>query len=224
MKWFDKEFIAFFEALEENNNRDWFDANRKRYEAHVREPWKAFVAACIEMMAAWDVAFDNGLAPKDVTFRINRDTRFSADKTPYKTAVGAGISPDGRKGTIPGLYLEASARGLVIGGGAYWVNREDLFFLREKMGKEADRWKGLVEDSDFTSRYGQILGDKNKRLDKELIEAAATNPDIYLKQFYYMSTLPAPVLFREDLFEIVKTHARAAEPLRQFLRDGLASG
>lgn len=221
MKWFDQEFLSFFEELEVNNNRDWFDANRHRYESSVREPWKFFVAACIEMMSDWDPAFGAGLQPKDVIFRINRDIRFSKDKTPYKTQVSAGISPDGRKGTLPGLYLEASHRGVTIGGGAYWVEKEDLFYLREKIGKEHNRWLGLIEDEAFKQRYGQVLGERNKRLDKTLQPLAEGNPDMYLKQFYYMGTLPATVLLREDLLEIVRGHARAAEPLRQFLRDGL---
>ena len=221
MKWFDPSFLSFFSELETNNNRDWFDANRHIYESQVREPWKSFVAACIEMMADWDPAFADGLQPKDVIFRINRDTRFAKDKSPYKTQVSAGISPGGKKGSAPGLYLEASHRGLTIGGGAYWVEKEDLFFLREKIGKEQNRWKGLVEDEEFTSRFGQIQGERNKRIDKALQPFAEQNQDIFLKQFYYMGRLPASVLLRGDLLEQVRRHARVAEPLRQFLRDGM---
>jgi uncharacterized protein (TIGR02453 family) len=223
MKWFDQEFLTFFAELEANNNKDWFDENRQRYEAHVREPWKLFVTACIEMMADWDAAFANGVQAKDVIFRINRDIRFSKDKTPYKTQVSAGISPDGRKGTLPGLYLEASHRGVTVGGGAYWVEKEDLYYLREKIGKEHNRWAGLIEDPEFKQRYGQVLGERNKRIDKSLQMLASDNPDMYLKQFYYMGTLPSSVLLREDLLDLVRSHARVAEPLRQFLRDGLRS-
>lgn len=223
MKWFDEEFLRFFEALEQNNNRGWFDENRHRYEAHVREPWKAFVSACIEMMADWDPAFAENLQPKDVIFRINRDIRFSKDKTPYKTQVSAAIGPGGRKGTSPGLYLQASHKGLVVGGGAYMIEKEDLFFLREKIGNEASRWRGLVENPDFLKRYGRVLGERNKRIDKELMPLAEANPDLFLKQFYYMSSLKPQVLLRSDLMETVTSWARTAEPLRQFLRDGLTS-
>ncbi|HNR54889.1 MAG TPA: DUF2461 family protein, partial [Flavobacteriales bacterium] len=82
MAWFTNDFNDFFKDLAKNNNKEWFDANRKRYEASVKEPFTAFVAEAIKRIGKHDKAVR--IEPKEAIFRINRDIRFSKDKTPYK--------------------------------------------------------------------------------------------------------------------------------------------
>jgi uncharacterized protein (TIGR02453 family) len=105
----------FYEELAENNSRDWFQENRDRYETEVRAPLEYLLD---------DLAAEFGEAK---VFRPNRDVRFSKDKSPYKTNAAAVISGDGDERS---LYVQISADGLMVGGGAYWLGGEPLERLR----------------------------------------------------------------------------------------------
>ncbi len=118
MIYFTQDYLDFFKNLAANNHKQWFDENRKTYETVVREPFKLFIADVIKSVQE----IDNGVAlePKNAIFRINRDVRFSKDKTPYKLFNSAIISKNGRKDkTYPGLYLELNPERLAIFGGVY---------------------------------------------------------------------------------------------------------
>ena len=115
--YFSKDFLDFFKELAANNNKDWFDANRKRYDKSVKEPFKAFVADLISESQKIDPSID--IEAKDAIFRINRDIRFSKDKTPYKLDRSAIISAAGRKDhSIPGFYIALGPDKTYLGGGA----------------------------------------------------------------------------------------------------------
>ena len=105
----------FYEDLADNNSRDWFQANRDRYEAEVRAPLEYLLD---------DLAGEFG---EGKVFRPNRDVRFSKDKSPYKTNAAAVISDEGDRRS---LYVQISAEGLLVGGGAYWLGGEPLERLR----------------------------------------------------------------------------------------------
>ena len=147
-----------------------------------------------------------------------------ADKTPYKTHASANIAPGGKKSGDPGLYVHADAHHLRIGGGAYWVEKDDLYVLRERMAANPQAFNDLIADTTFTSHYGTVLGERNVRLPKEFQSAAEVCPHIHNKQFYFMAELPANTLLREDLLDIVMAHFEAAAPLRSYLREGLRAG
>ena len=97
MAYFDKRFYQFFEGLAMDNSKAYFDAHRKVYEQAVREPFKELVGDMI--MRVREHEPEIAIEPKDAIFRINRDIRFTKDKTPYKTHVGAHISRGGRTRT-----------------------------------------------------------------------------------------------------------------------------
>ena len=161
---------------------------------------------------------------KQCVFRIHRDTRFSKDKTPYKTHASANIAPGGKKSGDPGLYVHADAHHLRIGGGAYWVEKDDLYVLRERMATNPQEFNALLDAPEFKDHYGSLLGERNVRLPKEFQAAAESCPHILNKQFYYMAELPASHLLREDLVDRVMAHFDAAAPLRAYLRAGLQAG
>ena len=95
MAYFTKDFIDFFKELAANNKKEWFDFNRKRYEKSVKQPFAEFVQEMIDRIRADDPKVD--ISTKDAIFRINRDVRFSKDKTPYKTHMAAIVSARGKK-------------------------------------------------------------------------------------------------------------------------------
>jgi uncharacterized protein (TIGR02453 family) len=223
MAHFNADFHAFFAGLEAHNDREWYADHKAQYEQHVRDPFKTFVTQVIEACAAREPEFD-GVEAKHCVFRIHRDTRFSKDKTPYKTHCSANIAAGGKKSGDPGLYVHADAHTVRIGGGAYWVEKDDLYVLRERIANHPQTFNDLMAESAFVSHYGTVLGERNVRLPKEFQSAAQVCPHILNKQFYYMAELPADTLLRDDLLDIVMAHFEAAAPLRSFLREGLRAG
>jgi len=223
MAHFNADFHAFFAGLEAHNDREWYADHKTHYEQHVRNPFKAFITQVIEACAAREPEFD-GVEAKHCIFRIHRDTRFSKDKTPYKTHCSANIAAGGKKSGDPGLYVHADAHAVRIGGGAYWVEKDDLYVLRERIANHPQTFNDLMAESAFVSHYGTVLGERNVRLPKEFQSAAQVCPHILNKQFYYMAELPADTLLRDDLLDIVMAHFEAAAPLRSFLREGLRAG
>ena len=110
----------YLKDLSKNNNREWFHANKKAYEKDLKKPFQNLVQQLIDTFQRHDP--DIQIQPKEAIFRINRDIRFSKDKTPYKTHVSAIISPKGRKGKeYPGFYFHFEAGRLMMGGGAYFL-------------------------------------------------------------------------------------------------------
>ncbi len=212
--------FTFLEELAAHNEREWFKANKSRYERSVRDPWKAFVTAAIERLSSIHPDFSDVQA-KDCIFRIHRDTRFSKDKTPYKLNVAAGISAGGKTSSEPGVYLQASPSGWLIGGGAYWLSPQELVAVRTRIVAHPDAWQAARQHPDFVAHFGDLLGERNKRLPKEFQSAAENQPDVYLKQFYYMSERPVADLIGAHSLDVLEEVARAAEPIRLFLREAL---
>ena len=223
MSHFEPSALKFLADLAAHNDRDWFADHRKTYEQQVRDPFKSFVADVISACAEREPAFAE-VAPKHCIFRINRDTRFSKDKQPYKTHLSAGISPGGKKSGDPGLYIHFDAERLVIGGGAYCVEKDDLYVLREHIAAQPERFNDLLADPSFSSKYGALQGARNVRIPKEFREAAEICPHILNKQFFYMAELPVKHVVSNSLLEKVMEHFDAAAEVRQFLRAGLQAG
>src|SRR5690349_13436306 len=117
--------IEFFRELELNNNREWFEKNKKRYESSVKKPMEALAEQLIDAMRALDPEIT--MTPKQALFRIHRDIRFSKDKTPYKNHSGLSISKKGRAdfGT-PGIYLHVAPRNFGIASGYYHLEPDKL--------------------------------------------------------------------------------------------------
>jgi uncharacterized protein (TIGR02453 family) len=223
MSHFEPAALEFLADLAAHNDRDWFSEHRKTYEQKVRDPFKAFVSDVIAACAEREPAFAD-LEPKHCIFRINRDTRFSKDKQPYKTHLSAGISPGGKKSGDPGLYVHFDAGRLVVGGGAYWVEKDDLYVLREHIAAQPERFNELLAKPTFKSKYGALQGERNVRLPKEFRAAAEVCPHILNKQFFYMAELPVQHVVSPSLVQKVMEHFDAAAEVRQFLRAGLQAG
>jgi uncharacterized protein (TIGR02453 family) len=170
MSHFTPAFFKFFEKLEKNNNKEWFDANRDIYETEVKAPFKKFVTHILNELAKDqpDILKD---ASKSI-FRINRDIRFSKDKSPYKNHVGAVFSRSGTKDSRPGYYLHLGAKEIFIGGGMYEVDKEKLEKVRQEIFYNPDVFKKIITEKSFKTYYGTVQGEKNKVLTPEYKEFA----------------------------------------------------
>ena len=222
MTYFNPDFLDFFKELAGNNNKDWFDENRKRYEKEVKDPFKAFVSDAIQTIAKMNPEIQ--VEPKDCIFRINRDIRFSKDKTPYKTYVSAVISKGGKKDrTNPGLYMELTPEHFRIYSGMYVLDKEDLLATREYIVENQKEFEKLISDKKFANTFGEIHGSKNKILPKHLKQHGEDIPLLYNKNWYYFASYDPKTILKDDLMKMIKDHYQIAKPLGDFFTKAIRS-
>ncbi len=200
MNYFSPDFLDFFKELAANNHKDWFDVNRKRYEANVKKAFEVFVTDLIEAIQKHDKKIE--ITYKEAIFRINRDIRFSKNKEPYKLNRSAIISPKGRKDkAFPGLYLEMGPEHFRIYGGVYQPDKEQLYAIRETIVSNPKAFNKLVNDKKFLATFGEIRGEKNKVIPKEFKEEGAETPLVFNKQFYWFTQFEPELIESESLLE-----------------------
>lgn len=199
-----------------NNNKDWFDANRARYESMVKKPFERFTEEMVKRVAALDPKVR--IEPKEAIFRINRDVRFSKDKTPYKLNRSAIISAAGKKDHgIPGIYFELGPENVRIYGGAYMPGKDELQRIRTHIAANLAKFRHLREDPAFVQHFLHVQGERNKRLPPEFVQAAVKEPLLFNKQFYYGAELPSKTVASAELPDILMAHYRAMAPMNKFL-------
>jgi uncharacterized protein (TIGR02453 family) len=219
---FNRKFLDFFRKLSQNNNKVWFDKNRSTYETEVKAPFKELVNEMILRINQEDPDLD--IEAKDAIFRINRDIRFSKDKTPYKTNVSANIARGGRKShNVPGFYIHFGFDSAVIAGGVHAPDKEGLYKIRAKIAKSPDEFSRLLEDPDFKESFGTILGEKNKRIPKEFESSAASQPLIANKQFFYWAELEPEFVIKPNLPDLLMEYFHAGKGVSDFLNEALNS-
>ncbi len=221
MAYFDNDFLDFFEGLSNNNNKDWFHNNKKIYEQKIKKPFYQLINDVIETIQTnYDKDLD--LEVKNAVFRINRDIRFSKDKTPYKTHVAAVVSRGGRKDLLyPGLYIHLGLGELSLGGGCYQPDKHILQSIREHIATHPKKLNAILNNKEFKDTYGGIKGAKNKRLPKEFIDVAESIPLIANKQFYVMANYSSEHILREDLLDFIIQHYEVSTQWNSFLKEAM---
>jgi len=154
-----KELLAFLSALEQNNSRDWFQANKKDYQSALGY-FTSIVNSIIDELRIVDPRLD-GLDAKDAIFRIYKDIRFSQDKTPYKTHFGAFIARGGRKTSHAGYYLQLSPSDAFIACGSYMPEKDQLYAIRQEIAYNAAPLRKIIA-SDSLKAFSLYEKDKLK--------------------------------------------------------------
>jgi len=220
MAWFTADFNQFFKDLARNNNKEWFDANRKRYEASVKVPFHAFVAEAIKRIAKHDKTIR--LDPKEAIFRINKDIRFSKDKTPYKLETSAIISPAGRKDhATPGIYFAFGPENLKFYGGAYQPEKDQLERIRTAILRDGKGFRKVIEGKALVTLFKGVQGEANKVLPAEFKAAMASEPLIANKQFYVGAEKPAKLVTDAKLMDLLMDHYLAMCPFNIWLANAM---
>jgi uncharacterized protein (TIGR02453 family) len=190
---FSRKMPSFFRDLEKNNDRDWFAAHKEFFESQIRSPMIDVVTILNDRLRnsfGLDHAADQ---PARLLYRIYRDTRFSKDKTPYKTHIGATFHH--RK--LPrhagaGYYFEVSHRYVGIAGGVYMPGPEELNAIRSAIAKNPKQFLTVVQNPKLKKLVGKMQGESLKRLPKQW-ETHADSPIadyLKLKQFFWWAELP----------------------------------
>ena len=126
------------------------------------------------------------ITPKDAIFRLNRDIRFSKDKTPYKIHMAALISPGGKADkTTPAMYLQANHMDIRVYSGSHMLEKDQLYGVRKQIASNLDEFYKLISDKKFVQTFGEIHGERNKRLDPEFQKVFEKQPLLANKSFYY---------------------------------------
>ena len=143
--------IQFLKELENNNNKPWFDENRSEYEA-TKAGLEKLVSSLIPAIAAFDEPIGT-LQVKDCTFRINRDVRFSKNKSPYKNNMGASFSRGGKKADVAGYYFHFQPGKRFAGGGFYLPPPAQLAKIRQELDYGFAEWKTLLNNKTFKKYF-----------------------------------------------------------------------
>jgi uncharacterized protein (TIGR02453 family) len=212
---FGPDFLAFFGELEANNTKDWFHANKPRFETSVREPFRDLLAATNTELAKRGIPLSAD--PKRSVSRINRDIRFSSDKSLYKTYIAGTLTREPGE-MSPGLiYIQISPTEMFVGAGFYEVQPEELLALRQAIRARPDAW--LAIEIDLT-KAGHPLSRENalKRMPKGF-EDAAQEPmaeTLRLKAFVTKLALTPADLTGTDLPSRIGAFGSAVWPLVRF--------
>ncbi len=178
-----KSTYNFLKALKKNNNRDWFNKNKQLYE-DARKDFEIFLDELIHRITDFDPTLI-GLQPKDCMFRIYKDVRFSKDKTPYKTNMGAAINEGGRKMPIPGYYFHLEPGGCFLAGGLYMPTPDKLFAVRNAIVSRKGEFRKIFNSKVFKKNVKELWKDTLKTAPKGFPK---DHPDIeYLKYKSFIS-------------------------------------
>lgn len=220
MAYFEKDYFNFFKELAANNNKEWFNENKKRYESSVKKPFEVFIQDLIAEVAK--INKDVQIQPKDAIFRINRDIRFSKDKTPYKLNRSAVVSPNGKKDKAnPGLYIEISPEYCRLYGGVYAPDKHQLYNIRETIAQNPKKLEKLMNDKKFKDQFGEMRGEKNKVIPKEFKEIGEKADVIYNKQFYWYKDMKANEALKDDFMKQIMEAYKVNKALMDYFGDAI---
>jgi uncharacterized protein (TIGR02453 family) len=208
--------LKFLKDLKKNNNKPWFDANRKRYD-DAKKDFELFIQQVIDMHGKKDKTISS-LKAKECLFRINRDIRFSKDKTPYKTNFGASINKGGKKAfSTAGYYFHLEPGEAFVGGGIYQPMPEELRKVRQEIDYNFKEFKNIIGSKKFKSVYGDLDKSDEFLLSRVPKGYDADNPAAdYLRLKSYIAFEP---LTDSDLTSktLVKKAADAFQTLQPFI-------
>jgi uncharacterized protein (TIGR02453 family) len=214
--------LRFLNQLKKNNNKPWFDAHRVQYDA-ARINFSNFIQLLIDGVQQSDTTI-TGLTAKDCLFRINRDIRFSKDKTPYKNNFGASIKRDGRKSRFAGYYFHCSPGGSFIGGGLWMPESADLKKVRQEIDYNWDEFSSIIREKKFKKVYGDLYKGGDVSLTNLPKGYEKDNPAIdylKLKSFIAETKLSDDELTKSTLHKKTVAAFEALQPLLNFINRSL---
>lgn len=215
--------VGFLKELKRNNNKAWFDNHKARY-LSAKNDFENFVTEIIATIAAFDDDIKD-LQAKNCTFRINRDIRFSKDKTPYKTNMGASFNRGGKKSIFAGYYFHMEPGGKSFVGGGLWMPEPiALKKLRQEIDYCFPEFLKIISNSSFKKQYHSLEMNERQRLvnvpkgyDKENPAASF----LKLKSFVATKNIPDSLLASSGLLKETEQAFKALMPLVKFINRSL---
>jgi uncharacterized protein (TIGR02453 family) len=218
---FPKESVGFLRKLKKNNNRDWFNAHKEQYEEHIKFPMQCFIASLQPHFSDFAPQFD--VHPKRSMFRIYRDTRFSKDKTPYKTHMAAHFvlkgKPKGFEGS--GYYLHIAPGEVFIGGGIYLPDNDQLKKIRAYIAAHPKEFLAVTGKPSFKKMFPALSGQKLSRPPKGYEPNHPMIEWLKMKQFFTGADLKEEICYRKDFTTVITKHCKELAPLVDILNTAM---
>jgi len=211
-----KELFKFLKELRENNNREWFKANKSRYDV-LHKQHIGVVQQLIDRIATFDSEIA-GLDAKSCIYRIYRDIRFTNDKTPYKTHFGAYMTGyGGRTSSYGGYYLHIEPSGSFVSGGVWQPEPKLLKQLRKDIYNNIEELTGILENEKFKQKFGEFEGEKLQRMPDGFPKDCPYESILKNKSFVVSSVKPEEFFHSENWIDEVIEDFKLLFPLNRFL-------
>ena len=219
----DNSTFQFLKQLKKNNNKEWFDVNRKKYD-DAKTNFAAFIQQVLNEFGKKDTTL-SAIVAKDCLFRINRDVRFAKDKSPYKTNMGAYINAFGKKSMNAGYYLHISPGESFAGGGLNQPDADALKKIRQEIDYNFDELSNIINHKKFKTVYSKGLSEegdvKLSRPPKGYDENNKAIEFLKLKSIVAMSPLTDEQLMDKKAVSIIVKAFEALHPLIVFMNKAL---
>lgn len=210
--------LSFLRSLAKHNDRGWFEAHRDRYE-HAKSDTESLLGDVIRRLGASDEDIA-GHIPRQCLFRIHRDVRFSKDKAPYKTHLGAYLSKGGRKSNHAGYYLHIEPGASFAAGGMWMPMAPELAKVRQEIDYCYEEFRSLLKAAPFRKRFGDLRLDDEVSLTRMPKGYEADNPAadyLRLKSFIASHPLSDEILISKNASKAIADAFGALTPLVRFL-------
>lgn len=217
-----KEAVQFLDDLIINNNTDWMHANKKRHENYKKD-YHNFIAGILAEMKPLDQSLEP-LEVKNCTFRINRDIRFSKDKSPYKTNMGVWFTQNKFRKNSPGYYIHFEKGNSFIAGGVWCPEADELKRIRKEIAFFHEDLEAIVNNKFFKKEFGAITRDENNTLKKAPKDFEANHPAIEflkLKSYTASQKIDDNDFLNPNFSKIVAQKLIVLKPLNDFLNRAL---
>jgi uncharacterized protein (TIGR02453 family) len=212
---FSADIYSFLTDLSSHNYKEWFHGNKQRYQA-CRENFIHNLEIIIHELSQIDKSVA-GQEPKNCVFRINRDIRFSKDKSPYKINFGAFIAPGGRNSGSAGYYLHLQPGNSFLAGGIYMPPSPVLKAIRQEIYENFDEFREIVTTPDFVNTFNGIDAEKLKTKPKGFPKDFEGMEYLKFKHFTVLKSYPDPDFTSSEFINEIKKVFRVLYPLNRFL-------
>ncbi len=206
--------LDFLSSLAKNNNREWFLSEQDTY-LECRRQFTEFINRLIEEIGVFDSTLA-GLEAKNCIFRINRDLRFSKDKTPYKTNFSAYLANGGKKSPKAGYYFHLEPGKSFIAGGIWMPPSDILHKIRQEIDYNQEEFTELTDSDSFKKYFGTLEGERLKSVPKGYSSDHPLIDTLRLKSFLMSAELPDKKLQDSKEKELIKLF-EAMHPVNQFI-------
>ncbi len=217
-----KEALQFLADLIANNNTEWMHENKKRYESYKKD-YHNFITSILTEMKPLDKSLEP-LEVKNCTFRINRDIRFSKDKSPYKTNMGVWMSQNKNRKNSPGYYIHYEKGNCFVAGGVWCPEPNELKLIRKEIEFFHDDLETIISDKNFKKEFGEFDKGENNVLKKAPKDFDPNHPAIAflkLKSFTASSKIDEKHFTDKNFSKTIAQKLIALKPMNDFLSRAL---
>lgn len=219
-----KDSLQFLADLKANNNRDWFLNNKKRYELFKKD-YHQLVGSFLDAMKPLDPSLEL-LEIKNCTFRINRDIRFSKDKTPYKTHLSVWMSSGAKGNNRSGYYIHIEKDKSFIAGGLYCPEAEDLKKIRKEIAFFYNDLEAILQEKNFKKEFKDFDRNETNVLKNPPRGYEKDHPAIdflKLKSFESTQHFDFSEVLKKDFVQNMSQKLIALRPLNEFMNRALTT-